>query len=140
MADAYRTQSIGVTLAQLSSSIRSSADVQKRLERMQSISRHLSTDGTPGATTDGVGEHIRQVIFGMAKDVAGLAMLSSEINFYAANLEHLAREALGFATEVVRKTTSEMRKYKQEIPEGWQKVVDDLKLQQKAITDSYYRR
>lgn len=140
MAHAYQSRSVDRLLHQLSTSVTAAEQMQKRLEKMQSISRTLAVDGTPGATTQGVGEHLRQVLFTTARDVAGLGMLASEINYYASNLDHLAREALGFATEVVRKTTSEMRRNKQEVPEGWLKVMDRLALQQKAITASYYRR
>lgn len=140
MAHAYQSRSVDRLLHQLSTSVAAASQMQSRLEKMQSISRTLATDGTPGAATQGVGEHLRQVLFTTARDVAGLGMLASEITYYASNLDHLAREALGFATEVVRKTSTEMRRNKQDIPEGWQKVVDRLALQQKAIMAAYYSR
>lgn len=140
MARAYRTRSIKHLLKQLSASLVAAGTLEKRLQRMQEVSRNLSTDGTPGATTQEVGEHLRHVIFVAARDVAGLAMLSAEISHYAALLEHMAREAVGFAIEVVVKTTAAMRKNQQAIPKQWLEVERDLREQQKAITQAYYER
>lgn len=139
MASAYRARSIEHLLKQLRDAVEASATMQQRLEKMQHMTRNLAMDGTPGAATQGVGEHLRQVVFSCAKDVVGLGALASEVSYYATVLEHLAKETLGFGIEVVRKTTAEMRRNKQEIPEGWQKVVDDLKQQQKIVTQAYYR-
>jgi hypothetical protein len=140
MAQAYKLRSVDRLLHQLSNSVIAAGQMHSRLEKMQSVSRTLSVDGTPGATTQGVGEHLRQVLFTTARDVAGLGLLASEVSYYASNLDHLAREALGFAVEVVRKTSTEMRRNKQDIPEGWQKVIDRLAMQQKAIADAYRNR
>jgi len=138
VAHSFKERSIEHTLKQVGDSLSLIVQIQARLKKMQSVSRNLALDGTPGATTEGVGSHLRQVLFATAKDVAGLGMLMSEIVFYTTNLEHLAREVLGFAIEVVRKTTGEMRKGQVEIPQEWIDVLENLIVQQKAITGAYY--
>jgi hypothetical protein len=140
MAKAYSSHQIERMMQQLEDLMTCIGHLSVQLEKMQSVARNLSTDGTPGAVTQDVGEHLRQVLFQASREIIAMGSIAAEIKLYFKNLQVLANHALGFGVEVVRKASTEMRKQGKDVPQGWEDVLADLMRQQKAITQGYYRR
>lgn len=133
ISKAYRSEDIQGMMRYLGESMRILAELEERLNKLQALTRDLSTDGINGASSQDIARHISAVVFSVRKDVHALGMLVHHLRSYAAAMEYLVREALGIAKEVVRKLTDEMRKNKQDAGPEWTKVTKDIADQIHAI-------
>lgn len=138
MSNAYKRQNIGMLLVEVSQVMISMGEVEKRLKRLDEVSRDISTDGSPGALSQDIGVELRRMILKISKDVAGFGHLVSEIKYFSSNLQHLANLVVGFGKEVITKTVREMRKNNQEVPAAWQELMKELTLEKKAIERAYF--
>lgn len=138
MAHAYSSHAIDRVMHQQSTLVECIAFLNEKLGKMQSVARNLAHDGVPGAMTQGIGQHLREILAVVSSEVIAMGMIAAEVKLYFNTLERLASMALGFGIEVVRKAAAEMRKQKQDIPEGWQNLLDNLSEQHKAITKGYF--
>jgi len=138
MHKTYESHTIDTIMREAGSLIECLDAVRTRLEKMKGASRNLSTDGVPGALTQDVGEKIRQTLSSLQEEVIALSMIAAEITLFFRTLETLANHALGFGVEVVRKCSQLMKAQKQDIPDGWKEVLEELNEQHKAITAGYF--
>lgn len=114
------------------------ANVTGRLEKMRDASRNLSTDGVPGALTQDIGEKVRRTLSLVREETVALTMIAGEITVFFHVLEELAKSALGFGVEVVKKSAKLMKDQGIPVPEGWKEVLEELNEQHKAITAGYF--
>jgi hypothetical protein len=122
----------------LKGSIRVVAKMEEKMASMQKLTDNLAHDGNAGsASAGGVAVRIRQVILTLGKDTYAYAILAHELKFYAMHSEYLAKEALGFGTEVVRKIVHAMRMDGQEVPKEWDKLLKDLDKQLHTLREAF---
>lgn len=126
MASVYKKPTNMEIFESLRLSIITTAKLEERIEKMNDLSNNLAHDGQPGSASSGVAVRIRQVVLTLGKDVYGYAALANELKYYAMHSQYLAREALGFGLEVVRKIDHAMKMDGEEVPEVWKKVLKDL--------------
>jgi len=136
----YSGSKIKHILTEVKNSLSTLADIQKHLDNMEGILRNLSTDGTPGAVTVDIGRLIQDTVKTLSSDLISFKELYAEISRFADDLKDLSNRAIGISIEVISKITSEMHKNDQTVPEGWQKVADDLKEYRKIIKFSFLKR
>lgn len=95
------------------------------LKRLQKTTGDLSTDGSPGHNSEGVGAHLRDVIFQVGKEIADYHRLFSEMNRYGVYLERLTSQAVGLAREVELQLLALDRRGKITMPEDWKSMATD---------------
>lgn len=99
--------------------------MSEALKRLQKTAGDLSTDGQVGHQSEGVGAHIRDVIFQVGKEIADYQRLFSEMNRYGMFLERLTSQAVGFAREVEQQLLALDRRGLIEMPEDWKRHVSN---------------
>lgn len=122
----------------LKGSVRSVAKMEERMAAMQKLTDNLAHDGNAGsASAGGVAVRVRQVILTLGKDTYAYAILAHELKFYAMHSEYLAKEAMGFGTEVVRKIVHAMRMDGQDVPKEWDKLLKELDKQLHTLREAF---
>lgn len=139
MSTAYSSKNIKRIFSDLKHSLATFGELEKRLDKIRDVTRDLAADGTPGASTQGIGSQLRVVLMVTTSDIIGFGALAQGLKAYVSQMEYLATEALGFSLEIVRKLAHEMRITKQEVPPAWLEVIADLNRRLKAVTGGYYR-
>lgn len=139
MASAYRKQAVPRALQELSENLANLAAFEKTMNDVQAFTHDLSADGSPGGFSQDSAEALRQAVFGISSDVAGYVQITGIVKHYASHLEHLAKEASGFAKEVVRKVSNEMNRAHQDIPEKWGEVIEDVNVQMRIMAAGAYQ-
>lgn len=112
-------------------------EFRKKLEKFEKFAKNISTDGMPGAPTDGVGEGLRAALRAIRADVTSLAFLVANLSEYVRRVMELYNVCTSVAEEVIVKLTSELHRNKQEIPEGWHEIMMAVKIRRADMVKAH---
>jgi hypothetical protein len=138
MAGAYKSKKMVSIMKDMKEIVQVMSDLEGKLVQMKDLAGNLSNDGHPGANTTGVAVRLRSAIMVLGKDVIGLGMLVQQLKYYVLHHDHLAIEAIGFGTEIVRKMTHEIKVGGGTVPKEWRELLAVLEGQNAGIRKAFY--
>ena len=112
-------------------------DYKEKLEKFEKFAKNISSDGMPGAPTDGVGEGLRAALRVIRSDVTAMAFIIANLNEFMMKTIDLYKTCTSVCEEVIVKLTSELHRNKQEIPEGWHEIMMAVKVRRADMVKAH---